>query len=299
MGINKLIDNFLFYCNVERRYSVHTIDAYRSDLGSFATFVGKRSIKQALSTESLKAFLNDMVVMRHLSVSTARRRIACLQSFTKYLTEHHGIADPFQVWSPSLKRPKYLPRALHRSAVAALVQPRNADAFIQQETMFHVLLLSATGMRVSELCAIRASDVAADGSSIYVQGKGAKERMAFIGNTCLKKALASRRADCLMTRNDIEAHLFLSSRGTVLRPQTLRRRLHHLAEMRGLKERITPHRFRHTAATILIENGVDIRFVQRLLGHASIATTEIYTRVTDAALEKAVCEGDPVSDFVV
>jgi len=154
-----------------------------------------------------------------------------------------------------------------------------------------VRLLVVTGMRVGELCRLRLDDVAPDGSVLRVHGKGARDRVAYVTDASLRQEL--RRI--VETRRRAAAGagaLFLNRNGAPLRPQSVRAKLKRLAKDAGLGRRVTPHMLRHTAATLLIETGVDIRFVQRLLGHSSIATTEIYTHVSDEALRRTLERAD-------
>jgi integrase/recombinase XerD len=139
----------------------------------------------------------------------------------------------------------------------------------------------ATGIRVGELCAIKLSDVSPDCATIRIYGKGARDRVVYVTDPVLRQGLARlmniRRAQELPS-------LLINRRGSPMRPQSVRAKLRKIAGQAGLQRRVTPHMLRHTAATLLIETGVDIRFVQRLLGHSSIATTEIYTHVAEEAL---------------
>lgn len=152
-------------------------------------------------------------------------------------------------------------------------------------------LLVATGVRIGELCAINIEDVAPDGTAICIRGKGNRERTVFVSNHDLQVSLAQVCLQRSQRSSPIPA-LFINRRRHRLTPQTFRLRLHRLQVSSALTSRITPHRLRHTAATLLIEAGVDIRFVQRLLGHASISTTEIYTQVVDESLRNALLRAD-------
>ncbi|MEM9376402.1 MAG: tyrosine-type recombinase/integrase [Pseudomonadota bacterium] len=289
MKLNQLTREFYFHCEVERCLSAHTVDAYRHDLDQYLRFMKVDvSVEKALEPDSLKAFLTDMRVRRGLSASTIRRRLACLKAMSRYAEEHHSMTNPFKDWRPKIKRPKRLPRALQQSDVIQLLG--SPSRMGDDDTAFATMVLGATGLRVSELCAITAADVTEDGGSIRVTGKGTKDRIVYLTNPRLMARMSSRR---LMRLTDgASAPIFVNSRGGQMSPQTLRRRLHKYAEAVGLEKRVTPHILRHTAATMLLEQGTDIRFVQRLLGHASIATTEIYTHVTDEALRAAVRDAD-------
>ena len=294
------VDRFLFHCQYERNYSKNTIEAYRSDLLRYIEFAEGQATIPLLSVSNLQAFLADMVANMGLAEATVRRRMASLRSFSKFLSETSGAQDPFLDWSPRLKRPKRLPRAVAVKTLKRLTVRDVSISSIDAETIFCVLVLSSTGLRVSELCSVRLSDLAADGSRIHVSGKGAKDRIVYVGNSSLRQQLSRKREEAA-ARSGADwatAPLLLNSRGDELKPQTLRRRLHQLRARRGIELCITPHSLRHTAATLLIEGGIDIRFVQRQLGHASIATTELYTHVSDDALERAMSRGDTIARFI-
>ena len=149
---------------------------------------------------------------------------------------------------------------------------------------------------MGEVASIRIQDVSSDGKTIHIFGKGNKERLVYIENTKLAFALSNYQIErCNNCAN--HENLFLNSRGNLLTPQTIRKRVKSICGDVGTSEIPTPHRFRHSAATLLIENGVDIRVVQRLLGHASISTTELYTQVTDLSLRDALRKADVLKQF--
>jgi site-specific recombinase XerD len=141
----------------------------------------------------------------------------------------------------------------------------------------------ATGIRVGELCKIRADDVSSEARSLRIHGKGARDRVVYISDAGLQADLR-KLIDWHRERGTVSGNLFLNRRARPMKPQSIRSELRRYSTEMRTARRITPHMLRHTAATLLIERGVDIRFVQRLLGHSSIATTEIYTHVSDEAL---------------
>lgn len=293
MKLSALIKDFLFHCSIERKLAPNTIEAYQHDLTSFQRFIGDSQIEEVLCVDNLKEYLAEMLSVRKFSSATARRRIACLRSLCAYANVEETLKDPFSTWAPSIKRPRRLPRALTSKEVDQLVNNKYTSSQINKETTFCILLIGATGVRVSELCGIKAGDVAEDGASIHIQGKGSRDRIVYVGNTELQTQLVARRRDRIQTSGAIGS-LLLNSRSKPLQPQTLRLRLHGLRTKTDIDRRVTPHMLRHTAATFLVEAGIDIRFVQRLLGHASIATTEIYTHVSDNALKHAICKADTI-----
>ncbi len=296
MVLDRITVEFLFYCEVERGLSPNTLDAYRHDLQNFKRFSDTRTTN-VFHVDHCKAYLAFLLNTQKLSPSTARRRVSCLRSFCEYAEKTCDIINPFQSWAPSIKRSKRLPRALSLAEMLKLSGANSSVSSIHRETIFYLLILAATGLRVSEFCGANLQDVAVDGNFIRVKGKGSRERIVYIGNTYLKAQIVEHRKQRLKCHS-LSGPMFVNQLGTRLQPQIFRRRIHALRMVQGIDRRITPHMLRHTAATLMLENGADIRFVQRLLGHASIATTEIYTFVSDKALEKAVTDADPVGALI-
>src|ERR1041385_5434878 len=281
------VTDFLRYCAVERQLSQHTLQAYAGDLADFSRFMPPAASLDAITESTLTAYLTDMTQRRSLALATVRRRFACLRAFTKRCIALELMSDPFARWRLQLPRRKRLPRALSAPEVSLLLRgfsartPANSGGNARTSTA--VRLMIATGIRVGELCKVKVDDVAPDGRSFRIHGKGARDRTGYVSDAGLRadleKLMRWRRA-----HGSGGGHLFLNRRGLPLKPQSVRAELRRYSTRAGTARRITPHMLRHTAATLLIERGVDIRFVQRLLGHSSIATTEIYTHVSDEAL---------------
>lgn len=295
MRFRRAADEFLGYCAVERQLSQHTLQAYSADLADFRKWLSSDVPIAEISETTLKNYLATIVTERKLAIATIRRRFACLRALFRWVAEIEKTPSPFATWRPQLPRRKRLPRALSRPEVGQLLTTRgraasrgtNADRVL----MTAIRLMVATGMRVGELCKLRVEDVAPDGASLRIHGKGSRERVAYIADAGLRRELLqlirSRRAG-----GDAVTALFVNRNGAPMKPQSIRAKLRRYAGEAGLVRRVTPHMLRHTAATLLIETGVDIRFVQRLLGHSSIATTEIYTHVSDEALRSTIERAD-------
>lgn len=158
-----------------------------------------------------------------------------------------------------------------------------------------IRLMVSTGIRIGELCKLRIEDIAPDGSSLRVHGKGSRDRVAYISDARLRLGLVRLATEKKASR--CSSALFVNRHGSAMKPQSIRSKLRKYATNIGMVRRVTPHMLRHTAATLLIEQGVDIRFVQRLLGHSSIATTEIYTHVSDEALRTTLARADVLGTF--
>jgi len=287
---------FLRFCSVERRLSENTLAAYRSDLADFFGWLRAGAEAGEVSTATLRNYLEWMVSERKLTIATVRRRLACLRAFFRWRADQLQADDPFMGWRIQLPRRKRLPRALSGREVSALLASSRFLTPSEKLLGRAVRLMVATGLRVGELCKLRIDDVSPDGSTLRVHGKGSRDRIAYVTDGALQGELQQ----FVSARRRMEAGgaLFVNCRGTALKPQSIRTQLRRSAERAGLSRRITPHMLRHTAATLLIETGVDIRFVQRLLGHSSIATTEIYTHVSDEALRTTLKRADVLARLV-
>jgi integrase/recombinase XerD len=285
---------FLRYCAIEKQLSEHTLQAYAGDLEDFSRFVGAGTEVDSLTETILTAYLTDMLDRRKLTIATVRRRFACLRVFHRWLAALGRAAGLFDKWQLKLPRRKRLPRALSKIEVSSLL----VDFASKQKTPLQlsrcsivVKLMIATGIRVGELCKIRTDDVSPDGRSLRVHGKGSRDRIVYISDMSLQDDLR-KLIEWHQERGSARGNLFLNRRATPMRPQSVRSELRSYSARMKTTRRITPHMLRHTAATLLIERGVDIRFVQRLLGHSSIATTEIYTHVSDEALRATLERAD-------
>lgn len=306
-----LSDEFLTNCRVSKSLTENTLHAYRQDLVEFQAFFGPSSEVDTVDGDDLKAYLSRLRIDRNLSAATVRRRIACLKAMFRWAKEEQLIgSSPFDEAGIFVKIPKCLPRTLSRQEVGRLTD----DVFrglwdegsntvelqttsCKLTTYLAVYLMLATGVRVSELLGIRLGDIDPTCSTIRIRGKGARERTVFLANRLLRMQLSKY----VFARTRCRPHVdlvFLNTRNQPLTPQALRLRLRKLGSSLAFKQRLTPHRFRHTAATLLIEEGVDIRFVQRLLGHSSISTTEIYTHVADVSLRTALERADTVGKVI-
>jgi integrase/recombinase XerD len=302
MNISRSSKRFLDYCTVERQLSENTLQSYAYDLADFGKWLPARKDVLGIKTETLREYLEDMMGKRGLSPATIRRRLACLRSFFRFLDEEGHMADPFVGWRLKLPRRKRLPRALSRDETTTLLassgRPGQSRASRRSSILgTEISLMISTGIRVGELCKIQVSDVSHDGSTLRIHGKGSRDRVVYIANHPLRADLI-KLVSLRQRLQGPSAPLFVNRNGVKMRPHSFRAKLHNFAGQAGVRRRVTPHMLRHTAATLLIESGVDIRIVQRLLGHSSIATTEIYTHVSDEALRTTLERANVLSALV-
>jgi site-specific recombinase XerD len=300
MNVENACTIFLDYCIRERQLSENTIGAYRQDLAEFCRFFANEEIT-AITGDKLVGYSQHMSGHRKLAPATVKRRLACLRSMFSRLARQHAIKEtPFGSVDLRVRLPTRLPRCLGASDLRALLRAAEEAC---PTTRLATILLFTTGARVSELTAIRIKDIDLDQRSIRIFGKGSRERQVFLpadGIVDLVRDYIAAQHDAAGTSD----RLLINARGRPANSACIRNRLKFLAEKAGITRRVTPHMLRHTAATALMEAGVDIRFVQRLLGHQTIATTQLYTHVSDRALKAAITtanvryrfEGEAVAD---
>lgn len=303
MEIARARKSYIRWLRATRDLSPHTTRAYDSDLRAFESHVGARAEVSTLDAETLIGFLESQR-LAGLSHASVLRRAASLRGFFRWLKTGGRIAsNPWLDVSVPRGRSRRLPRPVqtdnldrllrsletaagpHRAAVVAL-----DDAF-DANTLLAVALMVGTGVRVKEVVGIRCSDIDLGRRAIRILGKGGRERHVFLSNDWI----TDRTRRHLRVRASLgvdHARLLFNVRLAPLTEQTLRARLRKAAEKARLTEHVTPHMLRHSAATQLLEAGVDIRFVQRLLGHASLSTTEVYTHVSNHALRSVITEAD-------
>ncbi|MDX8355871.1 tyrosine-type recombinase/integrase [Cognatiyoonia sp. IB215182] len=303
------IDDFENYCREQLGLSEHSLRAYRQDLTAFAKFKQKAKLNEPPLAADIIDFQKDLREKQGASPATIRRRLVTLRSYYGWLWENDASCpSPFEGLRLDMRVPKRLPRPVDRPTLGAVF--RSAQHIVQlnpnkelsapreipaaQITGLIARLLIVTGLRIGELTSLRVCDVTGAATQIRVRGKGDRERTVYVANDRLQtdfRRFWEDRCDAAGS----QAWLFTNSMGDRLTPQAFRKRLRTLSKSLRIEPHLTPHRFRHSAATLLIEEGVDIRLVQRLLGHASIATTEIYTKVSDNSLSSAVTDADTLA----
>ncbi len=282
---------FIRHCQSIRKLSPHTIRAYELDLNRFSQFLGKRASVATCDKTVIHNYVRHLFDVRSLKESSVKRHLATLRSLFHWLEEDgDSIEDPFRGARIRIRMPKRLPRVIARADLRRLLLHAPPHAFSDLTAYVATELLFATGMRVSELAGLLDAAVDIEDGTITIIGKGNRQRRVFLPDD-LKSLIRDYR-----TARDrcASADTFLvNSRGEAASPQMIRRLVRLHGERSEVRDRVTPHMFRHSVATYLLEEGVDIRYVQRLLGHRSISTTEIYTHVADAALKVRITEKHP------
>jgi integrase/recombinase XerD len=289
--VSAATEAFLRYCAEEKHLAPNTLNAYRQDLSEFRRLAGGSRRVDAVHASDILGYRNRLSSERSLSLATVKRRLACLRAMFAWLVRREVIeASPFAKTELRIRLPARLPRCLETRDVRRLMRHRTSQGI---DCALAIALLLATGMRVGELAALRLDDVDAVGGRLKIFGKGSRERTVFVTDARLREELHRYVA----FRHDgssrvASSGLLVDERGRALSAARIRHAIAGLGRAAGLARRVTPHMLRHTAATMLLESGTDIRFVQRLLGHRSILTTQIYTHVSDRALRAALARAN-------
>jgi len=291
---SQAIASFLQHCRSERRLSPHTTRAYRLDLARFGEFlgtIGKPITVEGLTKEHLRAYQQSLATLRPRTVC---RRMAALRSFLHHAEQEKLVAaNPFDGFRARVRIGRPLPRTLGQKAVErffrALYRREVSDQRAQarkQRDIAIVELLFGAGLRVGELSGLSDERVDMDAGSIRIHGKGSRERLVPIVSDELRAALTVHAQTRPAT--GVPQPLFLNRGGTrSLSEDSIRRVIRRIAREAGLGK-VTPHMFRHTFATLLLDRGMDLRVIQRLLGHSSIVTTTIYAQVSERSQRRAL-----------
>ena len=296
-----------------RDLSPHTIRAYDTDLASFERYLGASFVAAGIGQDDVVSFIEQQKAS-NLSPASLKRRASALRGFCRWmLSQGLLVQDPWSGTSLALGRRRRLPRTLpvHEldrlmvflalaAGVSGSAEPHRQtieEKPHESTTLLAVALIVTTGIRVNESVNVRCGDIDLPGRTLRLEGKGRRERQVFLTNNWMA-SLTKAYIEARSSFNLEHPRLLFNLRYAPLTPPAMRSRLAKAARAAGLEMHVTPHMLRHTAATQLIEAGVDIRYIQRLLGHASLSTTEIYTHVSDRALRRVVSDADVLGRFV-
>ena len=287
LNFDSLAQNFLNYCAIERGLASNSVAAYRRDLRKFGNYLGNTDFA-TIDSAKISNFESSLR-MEKLSPASINRIDSTLRSFFKYVQLEHGMADP-TIEIASSRATRRLPKALQVEQILKLIESAYREGepiTLRDRTMIE--LLYSSGARVSELIGINLGDISIletpDGAitTLKLHGKGGKERIVPLGSfaTAAIDDYKVRTRPLLATnKSSNNSALFLNSRGGRITRQSAWNIVLKAAETAGITEKVSPHVFRHSYATHLLDGGADIRVVQELLGHASVTTTQIYTLIT-------------------
>ena len=296
------VQRFLDHLVVERGLSDHTVAAYRRDLSRYARFCLERGIRDAgrADEEDVSAFVAALSESparpdgEPYRASSVARSLAAIRSFHRFLLgEGESDRDPADA-AVRPRVPRTLPRPLSVDEVGRILDaPAGAEpAALRDRAMLETLY--GAGLRISELVGLDVDDVDLEEGSVRVMGKGSKERLVPIGRKA-REALSAylTRARPALASTRSRGAMFLNARGGRLTRQGCTRVVERCVARAGIRKTVSPHTLRHSFATHLLEGGADVRVVQELLGHASVATTQIYTLVTEQHLREAYLSAHP------
>jgi integrase/recombinase XerC len=287
--LQRELDGFLGYLAVERRLSPHTLDAYRRDLSDLASWMSGQGLDdwRRLRQEALRGYVAG-AHRRGLSGKSLQRRLSAVRSFYRWLNRSQtSELDPASgLRAP--KSPRRLPQVLDADEMTRLVEvPTDTPMGLRDRAMLE--LFYSSGLRLSELCALRWRELALADGLVTVTGKGRKTRVVPVGSHARDALQAWREA----SKPAVDAPVFTGRAGAPISPRTVQVRLRALAMQQGLFKRVHPHLLRHSFASHVLESSGDLRGVQELLGHADIATTQIYTHLDFQHLAKVYDAAHP------
>lgn len=292
------LEDFKSYIAIEKNFSPHTAKAYYADILAFLLWLGEDEC-EGISFSKIREYLHFMQIYNYKKTTVARK-IASLRTFYKYLHREQKVANNPAENIISPKRPKELPKFLTTDEVEQILNNVNIDTPAGYRNRAILELLWASGMRISELSGLNFGSLNLENNEITVFGKGAKERIILITDRA-KKYLQGYidYARPLVAKGfplppvTEETPVFINKTGFRLQPKMVRNVINDIVEKIELPKKVTPHMFRHSFATHLIENGADLRVVQELLGHASISNTQIYTHISMQHMKEVYNETHP------
>lgn len=289
MYMNKYVDDFINYLEYERNYSNNTIIAYKNNIEKFIDYIDI-DIKK-VDYDTIRLYISYLYKKKYQAKSISRM-ISSLRSFFKYLKINHIIKDNPMTLISNPKLEKKLPKYLTINEVESMLNAPDMSDKIGIRDAFILELLYVSGIRVSELVNIKINDIETSERRIKILGKGSKERYVLYGSRCqeLLSKYNKVRSEFLKYPND---YLLLSLTGRKLNPREVRNIINRIKVKAGVDIPISPHTFRHTFATHMLNEGADIRTVQELLGHENLSTTTIYTHLTNEKLRKTYLNTHP------
>ncbi len=304
LNILEVVSNFIFHCRFEKSLNEKTIRAYTTDLQQFTSYVREiteENTINAVTKDILKSYLQEI---SHFKAKTIKRKVASLKAMFNYHEyENDNYINPFRKIKVRLKEPQILPSVMSLNEVKKILHimyketgnnkyKENYTYKAQIRNIAIVEMLFSTGLRVSEVCNLTFDNINLKNGVIKVLGKGSKERIIQI---CQSETLSIIKTYYQLHKNQInhDQSFFVNRLGHTLSTQSVRLMIKSYVKKAGLTKHITPHTFRHTFATLLLEEDVDIKYIQNMLGHSSIAITQIYTHVNMSKQKKILTTKHP------
>ncbi len=293
MKEEEAINKYIEYLTNVLNYSKNTIISYYNDIIEFSLFVKQEKFSKDILTirndRCSKAFISHLNNIGD-SVNSVNRKMASLRSFYNYLVSENIVDNNYFLNINSLKKPKRLPKIIKEKEIVLMLNACNKNTTLGFRDYLIISLLYATGLRVSELCSLKTTDLDLINLEIKVFGKGSKERIVLIYDEIRDDLIHyinnERIALLAKSDNELNRTLFLNNKGTSLTPRGVRVILDKVIKNCEETFHVSPHMLRHSFATSLLNNGADLRSVQELLGHVNLSTTQIYTHITYENLKK-------------
>jgi integrase/recombinase XerD len=293
MNWSDAINDFNDYLKIERGFSVNSISSYKEDIYKFNKFIDNSKSPLEVSSDDIKEFLQK--ISKDMNSSSQSRIISGLRSFFEFLIfEKYISQNPLRlIESPKISRK--LPDTLSIEEIDLLISNLDLSKEQGERNLAIIELLYGCGVRVSELIDLKISDLFFNENFIKVTGKGNKQRLIPIGNITKQNVnnYLQNSRNKIKVVNAFNDHVFLNRRGKNLTRAMIFTIVKNLAKKANFSKSISPHTFRHSFATHLLENGADLRTIQQLLGHESITTTEIYMHLDNKYLSEALNKFHP------
>jgi integrase/recombinase XerD len=290
-----LMLDFLAYLEFERGLSRNTLEAYRSDLLQYGRFLLERDVSALeASSADVADFLSALATSNGASTATIHRKAACLRSFYRHLRREGMLENDPTAALSAPRRGRRLPHVLTRDEVNRLLAEADSTEPAGRRDRALLETMYACGLRASETIGLELADLDLEEQVLRAKGKGSKERVVPIGRQAvqaLRLYLTNGRPHIVGARP--ESHVFVNFRGGPLTRQGLYKIVRRHAMRAGLEDRMSPHTLRHTFATHLLAGGCDLRSVQEMLGHADVATTQLYTHLTSQRLKDVYFKAHP------
>lgn len=290
-----ILDDFKLYLEVERNLSAHTVKAYAGDIGEYFVWLEGRK-PEDMTHKNIRNYLS-FIQSKSYSRTTISRKIAAIRTFYRYLYREKLVKSNPADNLRSPKKLKKLPSFLTEKEVESIFDNIDVSTPAGFRNRLILELLYSTGMRISELCNLNLGNLNLDENEIIVFGKGAKERLVLVSHKvkALLEEYISKVWPQISKTLDFRENtpLFINKNGFRLQQRSIRRILADVVNDLKMPKKVSPHTFRHSFATRLLENGADLRVVQELLGHSSISNTQIYTHVSTERLKLAYNKAHP------
>jgi integrase/recombinase XerD len=288
LEIKDLLSSFQDYLTYEKGLSENTVDAYKSDIIKFTQYADLNNLNKNV----ISKYFFDLSEFNYSNTSK-QRMYSSIKQFLKYLN-NCGFVDNFEIENIKFKSELKLPEVISVSQIDSMINFYNHNSFLNSRNLTIIDFIYSTGSRVSEVINVNISDIDTKESFVRLEGKGSKQRIVPLGSL-----LINNLTEYIKLRDSIEnlesSKLFLSKSFKKLDRSAIFRIVKSTALKLGLNVDLHPHTLRHSAATHMLERGCDLRTVQEFLGHSSVSTTQIYTKVTKEFLEEAFTESHPRS----